>query len=140
VMEFAGFPMRVVLNDPETASKAIGGGLSPNGAGDARTQASRAATRVAGQPRQPARQKIAPNKIIEVFGNAIQELSAVNPDGFISLYQSLLSLGAASSATPYHHLLRSNNAPSGASLRVAEAPLVKRVERYQRVLTAFYQD
>jgi hypothetical protein len=63
--------------------------------------------------------------------HGVGEFAPADPDVFWKPIAQLKQSLAALTETPFHHLERSINVPSGEALRVAEAPLMKKVHDRQ---------
>jgi hypothetical protein len=84
----------------------------------------------------PNRLKNAPNMVWELPpGSSIGQLPAADLDGYLQHLQHLAQSISVLSNTPFHRFLPQGGVPSGESLKVLEAPLVKRVQDRQDVFT-----
>jgi hypothetical protein len=71
---------------------------------------------------------------------SVGQFQAASPDVFLDPTSLYIRLMAQLSHTPLHYFDPTGGAPSGESLRVAEAPLVKRATRMQTILTGPIQE
>jgi hypothetical protein len=85
----------------------------------------------------PKRLRIAPNEIWEIPAGddgeqptSVGQFGAANLENFLGVIDHFITSIAIISRTPRHYFYRQGGDPSGEALRVMEAPLVKKAERY----------
>lgn len=119
--EAAGFPARYGLQEP--GAELNGEGMdNPDWEDDAE----------AGDGDEESRVKAGPGEMALLRGlKSVGEFSAASPDGFIKPADWYRELAAVVTGTPAWYLNGRGDAPSGASLRVADAPLRGRTETRQ---------
>lgn len=83
----------------------------------------------------------APGSILDFVGKkAVGQFDAAQPNVFLQPAELYIRLMAQLTTTPLHYFDPSGDAPSGESLRVAEAPLVKKIQNRQVMLRGAVQE
>lgn len=72
--------------------------------------------------------------------NSVGEFAPADPEVFLKPIRDFVRAMASITNTPLHYFERTGNVPSGEALRVAEAPLMKKVADRQQSFSAAWRD
>lgn len=137
-MDSHGWPQRYALTDKGAElDQANDDPPWPDDAGvDAAALQSPTTSRLA-----PSKLRGGPGTMLELDGmKAVGQFEAAQPNVFLEPAQNLIRLMAQITETPLHAFDPSGDTPSGESLRVAEAPLVKKAINRERMLNSPIQE
>lgn len=129
-VDFHGFPQRYLLTDPQAILDSPTD--APNWVDD--TEAPVAAAGVAGQTRGGVGSGVRTGPgTMQVWDGAkeVGQFDPADPKVFLDPVQMYVELMAQMTTTPLHDFNPGAVPPSGESRRVAEAPLVKKIQRMQ---------
>lgn len=130
--DYAGFPLRVALveADAQVTGQA---GTQPNWADD-----DDATSTDQGLPDQLP---VGPGDVWLASGlKGVDQFDAADPKHFLDPVEFLIRAMAQITTTPLHYFDPTGDAPSGESLRAADAPLVKKVEFRQQRFASTYAE
>lgn len=81
-----------------------------------------------------------PGEVWLLKADKVGQFTPADPDVFLKPMATYIRAMATATGTPLHHFEGQGGAPSGESLRVAEAPLVKKVKKRQAMFGSTWRD
>jgi len=130
--DFMGFPQRYFLMDPQIAGSEEDDTMSEWDDDDSESQ------KTSGEE---SKLTGGPGRVWMLKGlKAAGEFSTANPENFLKPAEFYVRMMAQTTTTPLHYFDPSGDAPSGESLKTADAPLVKKTEDMQDSLGSSWEE
>lgn len=131
-IDFQSFPQRYFLLNPDKDEFGSTTDVDPDDPEDSGADPQ--------SPFNKSKFRADPGAVWQIYAQSAGEFQAADPNTFILPFNRYVKAMAQTTGTPMHEFDPSGDVPSGESLKVAEAPLIKKVEWIHLMFGAEYRN